>query len=92
MNREHRVEFDHAHNRYRLLQGNRGIESNAWHTVAADWVSPPDPVRIAANISYIHLNTNGTANGGTISVQDATVRTRYDIRVSRTGRFRIISR
>jgi len=60
--------------------------------VVYDWTSPPHPVRIASNIAYIHLNTNGTANGGTISVQEGTVRTRYDVRISRTGRFRIISR
>jgi len=92
LNREHRVEFDHDRNRFRLLQGNRGTDSNQWDTVVYDWMSPPHPVRIAPNINYIHLNTNGTSNGGTISVQDGTVRTRYEVCVTRTGRFRIILR
>jgi prepilin-type N-terminal cleavage/methylation domain-containing protein len=92
LNREHRMEFDDDQNRFRLLQGNRGTDSNQWDTVVYDWTSPPHPVRIASNIAYIHLNTNGTANGGMISVKEGTARTRYDVRISRTGRFRIISR
>ena len=92
LNREHRVAFDHAHNRYRLLQGDRGTNSSRWDTVVNTWVSPPHPVRIDPNITYIHLNTNGTANGGSIDIQDDNLRTRYEVRIARTGRFRIIKK
>ena len=92
LNREHRVAFDHAHNRYRLLQGDRGTNSSRWDTVVNAWVSPPHSVRIDPNITYIHLNTNGTANGGSIDIRDADLRTRYEVRIARTGRFRIIKK
>jgi prepilin-type N-terminal cleavage/methylation domain-containing protein len=88
-NREHRVEIDAARNRYRVTRGNRGAHSISWDTVVHDWMTPPTPVRFASNIEYIHLNTNGTANGGTVSIQDGALSTRYEVRVTRTGRFRI---
>jgi hypothetical protein len=91
LNREHRVEFDAARNSYRVTQGNRGTHSIAWETVVFDWMTPPPAVRLAANIDHIHLNTNGTANQGTVRIQDATSNTRYEVRVTRTGRFRITS-
>jgi type II secretion system protein H len=91
LNREHRVEFDAAGNSYRVTRGNRGTHSITWDTVVHDWMTPPSAVRLAANIDYIHLNTNGTASQGTVRIQDASSSTRYEVRVTRTGRFRIAS-
>ncbi len=86
---EHRVEFDPLNRRYRVIRGNRGFNSNDWNTVIYDWRQCPPGVNFGANIPAIHLNPNGTANAGTISIQDGTHKTRYEVRVGRTGRIRI---
>ncbi len=87
-NREHRVEFEPAQRKYRITRGNKSINSFSWDTVYG-WTVLPDGVIMNANIETIHLNVNGTANGGTIKIQDASRTTRYEVRVARTGRIHI---
>jgi prepilin-type N-terminal cleavage/methylation domain-containing protein len=86
---EHRVEFDSKNNRYRVTQGDRNINSGNWSTIVYDWAVCPPNVDLDANIDAIHLNPNGTANAGTISILDNTRKTRYEVKVARTGRIRI---
>ena len=88
-NLEHRVEFESANRRYRVTRGNRASNSNNWSTVVSDWVSLPQNVLMHANVEKIQLNTNGTANGGTIQIQDQMAITKYEVRIARTGRVRI---
>ncbi len=88
-NLEHRVEYAANNKQYRMTQGNRPNNSTSWNTVVFDWIELPAGVRIDANVNTIQLNTNGTANGGTIRVQNDALKTVYEIRVARTGRIRI---
>ncbi len=88
-NLEHKVEFESVNRRYRVIRGNRASNSVDWSTVVYDWTVFPEGVRVTSNVGAIHMNTNGTANGGTISIQDDEMRTRYEVRVARTGRIRI---
>jgi prepilin-type N-terminal cleavage/methylation domain-containing protein len=88
-NLEHRVEYATNNKHYRMTQGNRSNSSTAWNTVVFDWIELPAGVHIDANVNAIQLNTNGTANGGTIRVQNDALQTMYEIRVARTGRIRI---
>jgi type II secretion system protein H len=90
-NREHRVEYEPANRRYRMMQGNRPIESKEWSEVVYDWEPLSPGVQLAASVDAIHINTNGTANGGTIMIQDATSTTRYKVVVASTGRIRMPS-
>jgi len=89
VNLEHRVEFEPEKRRYRLLQGDRSVNSSNWHTIVYDWTVLPLGVHIDSNVKVVHLNTNGTSNGGTISIQDATKKTRFKVIVAATGRIRI---
>jgi type II secretion system protein H len=86
---EYRVEFDAVNRRYRVVRGNRGFNSNDWNTVIYDWMQCPPGVNFNANVKAIHLNPKGTANAGTISIQDGMHETRFEVRVARTGRIRI---
>lgn len=89
-NLEHRVEYATANKKqYRMTQGNRSNNSTSWNTVVYDWTELPPGVRIDANVNTIQMNTNGTANGGTICIQNDALKTVYEIRVARTGRIRI---
>jgi prepilin-type N-terminal cleavage/methylation domain-containing protein len=88
-NLEHRVEYAAANKQYRMTQGNRSNNSTSWNTVVYDWTELPPGVRIDANVNTIQMNTNGTANGGTICIQNDALKTVYEIRVARTGRIRI---
>jgi type II secretion system protein H len=88
-NLEHRVEYDPEHRKYRMMQGNRPIDSKEWITVVYDWEPLAPCIRLEANINSIHINTNGTANGGTIKIQDEASTTRYKVVVASTGRIRI---
>ena len=90
-NFEHRVDFEPLHRRFRVVRGNRATNSNEWSTVVYDWQQLAAGVNISANIPSIHMNTNGTANGGTISIQDENKSTKYEVRVARTGRIHIPS-
>jgi len=88
-NLEHRMEYAATNKQYRMTQGNRSNNSTLWNTVVYDWTELPAGVRIDANVNTIQMNTNGTANGGTIRVQNDKLKTIYEIRVARTGRIRI---
>jgi len=88
-NLEHRVEFESLNRRYRVTRGNRASNSNNWNTVVREWVSLPLVVHMVANVEKIQLNTNGTANAGTISIQDSMAKTKYEVRIARTGKVRI---
>ena len=89
-NAEYRVEFDSDNQRYRMTRGDRSSGSLNWDTVVYDWFAPPPGVNISANVENIHLNPNGTANAGTICIQDGqTHTTHYEVRIARTGRIRI---
>ena len=89
MNREHKVEFESEKGRYRIIQGNRADNSIDWNTIIQDWACLPVGVNLDVNVSAIHLNTNGTANGGTIHVQDSERATKYRVVVASTGRIRV---
>jgi Tfp pilus assembly protein FimT len=86
---EHKVEFEMLNRRYRVIRGNRVSNSADWSTVVFDWTAFPEGVNVTINVDAIHINTNGTANGGTISIQDNEMRTPYGVRMARTGRIRI---
>jgi len=88
-NLEHRVEFETGNKRFRVIQGNKSIDSNEWNTVISDWQSLPPSVSFSANVEAIHMNPNGTANGGTISILDNMQVTKYEVCVTKTGRIRI---
>jgi prepilin-type N-terminal cleavage/methylation domain-containing protein len=88
-NLEHKVEFETLNRRYRVIRGNRASNSADWSTVVCDWTAFPEGVHVTSNVGAIHINTNGTANGGTISIQDNEMRIRFEVRVARTGRIRI---
>lgn len=88
-NLEHRVEYATTNKPYRMTQGNRSNNSTSWNTVIHDWTELPSGVRIDANVNAIQMNTNGTARGGTISIQNDSLKTVYEIRVARTGRIRV---
>jgi prepilin-type N-terminal cleavage/methylation domain-containing protein len=88
-NLEHRVEFETGNKRFRIIQGNKSIDSNEWNTVISDWQSLPPGVSFSANVEAIHMNPNGTANGGTISILDNMQVTKYEVCVTKTGRIRI---
>ncbi len=88
-NLEHRVEYAANNKQYRMTRGNRSNNSTLWDFIVFDWIELSAGVRIDANINTIQLNTNGTANGGTIRVQNDALKTVYEIRVARTGRIRI---
>lgn len=90
-NLEHRVEYAATNKQYRMTQGNRSNNSTSWNTVVYDWIDLPAGVHIDANVNTIQMNTNGTANGGTIRVQNDALKTVHEIRVARTGRIRIPS-
>jgi prepilin-type N-terminal cleavage/methylation domain-containing protein len=88
-NLEHRVEYASTNKQYRLTQGNRSNNSTLWNTVVYEWTELPSGVRIDANVNTIQMNTNGTANGGTLFIQNDALKTIYEIRVARTGRIHI---
>jgi prepilin-type N-terminal cleavage/methylation domain-containing protein len=88
-NLEHRVEYADTNKQYRMTQGNRSNNSTLWNTVVYEWTELPSGVRVNANVNAIQMNTNGTANGGTIFIQDDALKTIYEIRVARSGRIRI---
>jgi Tfp pilus assembly protein FimT len=88
-NAEHKVEFEPANRRYRLLQGDRAHDSVGWGRVIQDWALLPAGVNLHANVRAIHLNTNGTANGGTVTIQDSAFATKYRVVVNSTGRIRV---
>jgi len=88
-NLEHRVEFESAGRRYRVTRGNRASNSFDWSDVVYDWIVLPEHVHMDANVETIHINTDGTANGGAIKIKDAAKNTKYEVRMSPTGRVRI---
>ena len=88
-NLEHRVEFESVNRKYRVMQGNRASNSSDWSIVVYDWTILPPQVHMQANVEKIHLNPTGTANAGTIKIQDAAAVARYEVRVANTGRIRI---
>jgi prepilin-type N-terminal cleavage/methylation domain-containing protein len=88
-NLEHRVEYEPENRRYRLTQGDKSGNSSHWNTIVYDWIVLPPGVHIDTNVNAIHLNTNGTASGGTISIQDGTKKTKFKVIVVSTGRIRI---
>jgi type II secretion system protein H len=88
-NLEHRVEYAESNKQYRMTQGNRSNNSTSWITVVYDWRALPSGVHIDANVHAIQMNPNGTANGGTVLVQNDDLKTVHEIRVARSGRIRI---
>ncbi len=89
-NREHRVEFEPAAGRYGLRAGDRAQNTN-WATVPpiTNWSTLPNEVNMSSNVGSIQFNTNGTANGGTITVRDGALNDKYKVVIVRTGRIRI---
>jgi len=88
-NLEHRIEFESSNRRYRVTRGDRSSNSIRWDMVVFDWIALPPSVNMNTNTGMIHMNTNGTANGGTIKIQDHMNATKYEVRIARTGRIRI---
>lgn len=89
-NLEHRVEFDNSNRRYRVTRGDRASNSSNWSTVVRDWNVLPSPVNMYANIDKIHLNPTGSANPGTIQIQDTAYVKKFEVRIANTGRVRIL--
>jgi prepilin-type N-terminal cleavage/methylation domain-containing protein len=87
-NREHRIEFEPAKRRFRVMQGNKPFHSSEWEVTVRDWTEFPAEVLMSSNEKKIQINTNGTANGGTIKIMDTFEVLRYVITVNRTGRIR----
>jgi Tfp pilus assembly protein FimT len=87
-NHEHRVEIDAVGKMYRITQGNRACNSTKWNIVVRDWASLPAEVLLETNETAIQMNTNGTANGGTIKILDLSAKPKYAVVVQRTGRIR----
>ena len=87
-NREHRIEFEPAMNKYRVMQGNRANNSSEWKITIHDWTAFPAEVLLSVNETKFQINTNGTANGGTITIRDAQANPKYAVTVNRTGRIR----
>lgn len=87
-NYEHRVELDPAGKMYRITQGNRSSHSTQWDVIVRDWVSLPREVLLETNEPSIQMNTNGTANGGTIKILDLSAKSKYAVVIHRTGRIR----
>jgi prepilin-type N-terminal cleavage/methylation domain-containing protein len=56
-NLEHRVEYDFEKRRYRLMQGDRSINSSHWNTIVNDWTVLPPGVHLDSNVNAVHLNT-----------------------------------
>jgi type II secretion system protein H len=88
-NREHRIEIEQKTKRIIMKQGDRPFDSTDWNTVVKEWNTIPEKVLIKTNVDRIHLNPNGTANGGTITIQDTFSVKKYEVRIGRTGRVRI---
>jgi Tfp pilus assembly protein FimT len=89
-NLEHRVEFENANKRFRIRRGNRASNSSDWNTVVQDWSTLPPKVFMNANVTKIHLNPMGTSNAGTITIQDENGQAKYHVRITSTGRARIL--
>ena len=89
-NFEHRVEFENANRRFRIMRGNKANDSSDWNTVVRDWNTLPPAVFLDANVTKIHMNPMGTSNAGTITIQDETAQPKYRVRVTNTGRVRIL--
>ena len=87
-NREHRIEFEPAMNKYRVTQGNKASNSSEWNIIVHDWTVFPAEVLLSVNETKFQINTNGTANGGTITIKDAFANPKYAITINRTGRIR----
>lgn len=87
-NREHRIEFEPDSNKYRVMQGNRASNSSEWKIIIRDWTVFPAEVLLSVNETKFQINTNGTANGGTIKINDTLATVKYAITVNRTGRIR----
>jgi len=85
---EHRVEFDPARKMHRITQGNRASGSTEWSVIVRDWTSLPREVLLETNVQSIQMNTNGTANGGTINILDLSANPKYAVVIHRTGRIR----
>jgi prepilin-type N-terminal cleavage/methylation domain-containing protein len=90
-NVEHRVEFDVESNRYRLVRGNRSINSDNWDTVVYDWTKPEPGVVFETNKEFIHMNTDGTSNAGSIKFNGKNSFNECKIIVASSGRIRIPS-
>lgn len=88
-NREHKVQFESASSKYRILQGDRANESINWETTVQDWASLPPGISLSTNNSAIQLNTNGTSSAATISIQDSGRSTKYQVIVASSGRIRV---
>jgi prepilin-type N-terminal cleavage/methylation domain-containing protein len=87
-NREHRIEFEADAKKYRVLQGNRASNSSEWKVIILNWTVFPAEVVLSVNETKFQMNTNGTANGGTITIKDTLAIKKYAVTVNRTGRIR----
>ena len=90
MNREHRVEFEDLCQRYGLRGGDKADKSN-WSSIppVQDWKTYKTEVQVKVNVHSIQFNTNGTANGGTVTVRSTELPTKIEIVITRTGRIRL---
>ncbi len=89
-NYEHRIEFENANRRFRIMRGNRASSSSDWSTVVSSWYVLPQEVCMHANVTKIHLNPMGTANAGTVAIQDENGQIKCQVRILSTGRARIL--
>ncbi len=50
-NLEHRVEYETEKGRYRLMQGDRSVNSGHWDTIVNDWTILPPGVHLESNVN-----------------------------------------
>lgn len=86
---EHRIEFDSETGRYRVVRGDRMTDSSVWDTVVYDWIKASPGITVDSNVSKIHMNPFGTANGGTITIKDESNAVLVYVKVASSGRIRI---
>ncbi len=94
VNLQNRVECNTAGNRYRITQGDRAYNSTEpWPTVKQDWTTLPAGIVLktgdctSSNDLNIAFSPNGTANTGTICINDS-VSNKYQVVVTASGRIR----
>jgi prepilin-type N-terminal cleavage/methylation domain-containing protein len=93
MNKECRVEFEPAARRYGLRMGDKAADT-IWTSVppVSDWAQCPSEANFSSKVKSFQFNTNGTANGGTITVWNGNMQDMFDIIVNSTGRIRIVQK
>lgn len=96
------VTIQAANRRFQLTQCPQSANSQAVNciTVIQGWMTLPPNVNMTADVDAVMFSPNGSVSfesaappvTGTISIQDTTPITRFDVTVAQTGRVQIIRR